>query len=53
MLNYRVTYTNNNGDVVVDFYTTNSTALVARREFNKILKKNNQGVLLNIEIWNE
>lgn len=53
MFNYRVTYTNENGEVVVDFYTTKSTALVAKREFNKVLRKNGQGVLLNIELWND
>lgn len=53
MFNYRVTYTDECGNLNVDFYTTNSTALVAKREFNKLLRKQNQGVLLNIEIWND
>lgn len=53
MFNYRVTYTDANGELNVDFYSTKSTALVAKREFIKFLKKNNGGVLLNIELWND
>lgn len=50
---YRVYFTNDEGDATIDFFRSSKNIIVARREIKKAVKTLYGGIVLSIEEWND